>query len=135
MIQPSQLYISSEKLARVMASFEPQTSESLLPVPLKRLGSHTIYTDGHTRAFAAYSCGLSEIRAYWDEDDLDWEMYKICIAWCLAEGIRTIADLKGRVVPPKDYETLWRERCRKMHREVIARRSSEGSGMGEPLLL
>ena len=87
------------------------------------------------RAFAVHSCGLLEIRAYWDEDDLDWEMYKICIEWCLAEGIHTIADLKGRVVPPKDYETLWRERCRKMHREVIARRSSEGSGMGEPLLL
>lgn len=124
-IQPSQLYISSEKLAKVMKDFDPSMPKSLEPIPVKRLGNHVIFTDGHTRAFAAFLQGLSKIRVYWDEDELDWEAYDICVEWCKQAGIRTIADLKERVVAPKDYERLWHKRCDKMQQDLEARRRKE----------
>ena len=53
-IQPSQLYISSEKLSEVMKTFNPNDSNSIEPIPIKRLGNDIIFVDGHTRAFAAF---------------------------------------------------------------------------------
>ena len=44
---------------------------SLGPIPVKELGDQVVITDGHTRAFAAFMCGFSEVRAFWDEDELD----------------------------------------------------------------
>jgi len=65
-----------------------------------------LYTDGHTRAFAAYQAGLTKIPVIWEDDELDWEMYKICIQWCRDEGLFTIADLSSRVITHKNYEIL-----------------------------
>ncbi len=92
-LQPSQLFVNAEKLAQVMSDNHPLTLESLEPVPVKRLGGRIVLTDGHTRALAALLSGLTEIRAFWDPDDLDWEAYAICVEWCREEGVRTIADL------------------------------------------
>ncbi len=110
-IQPSQLFISSEKLSRVMRDLDPRRPGSLEPIPVKKLGNQVIFVDGHTRALAAYLCGFSEVPVFWEEDELDWEAYEICVGWCKEEGIRQIADLKDRVVPPEDYEVLWLKRC------------------------
>ncbi len=117
-IQPSQLYISSSKLARVRKTFNYLTTGALTPVTVKKLGDDIIYTDGHTRAFAAFMNNQTEIRAVWDEDDEDWEAYKICVQWCKDEGIHKIADLKDRVIPSDEYEKLWLNRCRDMHKEL-----------------
>ena len=122
-IQPSQLYISTAKLARLVAAWQLPELTVLDPVPVKRLDGRIIYTDGHTRAFAAYRRGFREIRAVWDEDELDWEAYRICVDWCLAEGIRTVMDLEGRLLGPADYEVLWRERCGDMQQELAERRT------------
>ena len=121
-IQPSQLFISLEKLSRVMEGFDPLNLESLDPIPVKKLGEDVIFTDGHTRAFAAFSCGFSEVKVFWDEDEMDWEAYEVCVRWCKEEGIYTIEYLKGRVVTPEEYETLWLKRCGEMHKELELRR-------------
>jgi NAD-dependent dihydropyrimidine dehydrogenase PreA subunit len=89
---------------------------------VKKLGDQIIFTDGHTRAFAAFLCGLSEVRVFWDEDELDWEAYEICVEWCKEEGIHTIADLKNRVVTQREYEKLWLKRCEKMQQDLEKRR-------------
>ena len=78
-IQPSQLFISSEKLSQVQEEFDPFKPERLQAIPVKKLRSRVIITDGHTRAFAAYEAGLSEVTVFWDEDELDWEAYEICV--------------------------------------------------------
>jgi hypothetical protein len=52
-IQPSQLYISAAKLARVRAVFDPRQPASLGPLPVVAFGNQIVLTDGHTRAFAA----------------------------------------------------------------------------------
>ena len=118
-IQPSQLYISSEKLSKVMKNFNPN---SIGPIPVKKLGDDVIFVDGHTRAFTAYLHGLKEIPVYWEYEELDWEAYKICVEWCKKEGIYTIADLENRVIPHREYEILWYRRCEEMQRNLEAKR-------------
>lgn len=121
-IQPSQLYISSEKLSEVMKTFDPNNPESVEPIPIKKLGNEIVFMDGHTRAFAAFLRDLSEVHVYWEDEELDWDAYEICVGWCRKEGIHTIADLKNRVVPQKDYEILWYKRCEKMQQGLEAKR-------------
>lgn len=102
--------------------FDPDKPESIEPIPIKRLGNKIIFVDGHTRAFAAFLRGLSEVSVYWEDEELDWEAYKICVEWCRKEGIHTIADLRNRVVPQKDYKILWYRRCEKMQDDLEAKR-------------
>jgi hypothetical protein len=118
-MQPSQLFISTEKLAAILRGFDPSHME---PIPVKRLGDDVVMTDGHTRAFAALLCGMRELPVVWDEDELDWEAYEICVEWCKEDGIRSVADLVGRVIGPTEYEERWRGPCRAMHRELEQKR-------------
>ena len=67
-IHPSQFYISLEKLRQVEKWFRPDDLSHFEPVPVKRLNGRIIFTDGHTRAFAAYRKGLAKIPLVWDED-------------------------------------------------------------------
>jgi hypothetical protein len=124
-LQPSQLYISADKLAAITRGDVPATPEDLAPIPVRRLGSKIILTDGHTRALAAWRSGLTELRAVWDVDDLDWNAYEICVGWCTEAGIRTVADLNDRIVCTDDYEELWIKRCGAMHEELETRRRRE----------
>lgn len=122
-IQPSQLWISAEKLSRVQEHFVLIDVDALPPIPVKQLGCEVIFTDGHTRALAAHLAGLSEVSVYWDEDDLDWEAYEICVGWCKEVGIHTITDLEGRVLSTEEYEVLWHRRCDVMHQALEIKRS------------
>lgn len=122
-LQPSQLYISEEKLARVLAWWQPPTLHLMEPLPVKQLNGRVIFTDGHTRAFAAYRRGFERVPVYWDEDKLDWEAYQVCVDWCLDEGIRTIAGLEHRVISPARYEDLWLNRCRAMQTQLALQRA------------
>jgi hypothetical protein len=117
-LQPSQLYISRAKLECIRADAVGPERGSVSPIPVLQLGDDVILTDGHTRAYAAFLLGVSEVEAYWDEDELDLEAYGTCVAWCKQEGIESIADLRGRVLPQEEYETLWLRRCEKMQQEL-----------------
>lgn len=124
-IQPSQLYISSEKLDSIMKSLEQSNPVFIEPIPIKKLGNQVVFVDGHSRALAAFLLGLSEIPVYWEDEDLDWEEYEICVEWCKEEGIHTISDLKRRVVSPDDYQVLWLDRCRTMQKDLEGKRKAE----------
>ena len=124
-IQPSQLYISSEKLDRIMKSLEQSKPTPIEPIPIKKLGNQVVFVDGHTRALAAFLLGFSEIPVYyWENEDeeLDWDEYEVCVRWCNEEGIHAISDLKNRIVSNKDYQVLWLDRCKKMQRDLEAKR-------------
>lgn len=124
-LQPSQLYISATKLVRLEASWQPPLLETLEPIPIKALDGRLIATDGHTRAFAAWRAGFTEVPVVWDEDALDWEAYRICVSWCLEAGITTIMALASRILTPEDYEQLWHARCREMQAALAARRRAD----------
>lgn len=117
-IQPSQLYISQVKLAGVYAWLKPDDLSHFTPIPIKELNGRIIYTDGHTRAFALYHKGVQTVPVYWDEDELDWEAYQVCVDWCLAAGIRRIADLAGRILDEEAYKNLWLKRCAAMQQTL-----------------
>jgi predicted nucleotidyltransferase len=63
--------------------------------------------------------GLFEVPCYIVTDKLDRAAYATDFAWCRSDGIFSIADLSKRIVPHKDYETLWRKRCLEMYNESI----------------
>ena len=123
-IQPSQLFINSEKLSLVMKTFDVNP-RSIEPIPVKKIGDQVVFVDGHTRAFASFLRGMSEVKVYWEEDELDWDAYEVCVDWCKKEGINTIADLKERVIPSKEYQVLWLDKCEKMQRELEAKRNQK----------
>ena len=123
-LQPSQLYICTEKLTAVERSLRSAPGRAMEPAPIARLGLRMVLTDGHTRAFAAFRQGRTSVPAYWETDELDWEAYEICVQWCHQEGIYSTADLRSRVVTADRYEVLWHERCRAMHERLAQQRQS-----------
>jgi len=131
-IQPSQLYISSEKLNSIMKILRKSKQKLVEPIPVKKLGNQVVFVDGHTRAFAAFLLGFSEIPVYWEDEELDWEEYEICVEWCKKEGIHIISDLKNRIVPHKNYQVLWLDKCRKMQDDLQARRKAQKNSETEP---
>ena len=126
-LQPSQLYISSEKLAEVERRLEESPGLEIDPVPVKRLGSRTVLTDGHTRALTALRHLREFVPAYWETDELDWEGCRVCVDWCLREDVNSVGDLATRIITASQYEELWINRCRAMHEELASRRAG-GSG-------
>ncbi len=120
----SQLYISKEKLAAVeawRAENDPKIHE---PLPVRDFGNGRLtLTDGHTRAFAAYGAGETEILVAPDDDEIvtcerGQRLYRACIAWCDAASVYTVKDFDGRVLDAEDYQRLWNERCDRLHEEA-----------------
>lgn len=123
-IQLSQLYISSAKLAAVMKVFESGNEKELEPIPIKELDGNLVSTDGHTRLLAWYLHGYKEVECEWEDLEMDWDAYRICVRWCREKNINTIADLKDRILDPEEYQVLWLDRCRVMQDELQASRGS-----------
>lgn len=110
-IQPSQFFISEKKIAQIKKWFQPDDLSNFDPIPVKMLNDKLIFTDGHTRAFVAWSAGMTKIPVVWDLDELDWEAYQICADACIKRGIKNIADLADRVLPDAEYQRQWDGWC------------------------
>lgn len=123
-IQLSQLYISSSKLAEVMKAFESGNENELELIPIKDLDGNMVSTDGHTRLLAWYLHGYKEVECEWEDVEMDWDAYRICVQWCREEGIQSIADLNDRILSPDDYQILWLDRCRIMQDELTTKQNA-----------
>ena len=108
-----------------MKSLERSKPVFVEPIPVRKLGNQVVFVDGHTRAFAAFLLGWSEIPVYWEDEELDWDEYEVCVRWCKEGGIHVIADLKNKVVSPKDYQVLWLDRCRRMQKDLEEKRKAQ----------
>ncbi len=124
-LQPSQLYVSEEKLTRVRAWLDPEDLSSFEPLPVKLLDDLPVLTDGHTRAVAALMAGLEQVPLVWDEDDLDWELYRRCVWACREEGIHSPVDLTDRILSAEDYDVKWNGWCDALHARLMDERSKE----------
>lgn len=122
-IQLSQIYISSAKLTEVMKIFESGNEDELEPIPIKELDGNLVSTDGHTRLLAWHLHGYKEVQCVWEDLEMDWDAYRICVQWCGDEGIETIDDLKDRILDPEEYQVLWLDRCRIMQDALATSRS------------
>lgn len=109
-IQPSQFYLSQDKLDKISIDFE---AGEMSPLPIKRLDGKIFFTDGHSRAFKAYCVGLSDIPVYFDGDELNWDFYRYCVQACEKMGIFSIADLQNRILSQSDYQIQWLDWCKK----------------------
>ncbi len=124
-IHPSQLYISEQKLKKVQESLNSTQTVQYEPIPIKILNGKTIFVDGHTRAVALHLIGHSIIQVYQEYEDLDWELYEICVQWCMDEKIYSIEDLSKRIIPHSQYEILWYQRCDELHAKIEKQRNKE----------
>ena len=122
-LQPSQFYISAQKLAEVRAWLDPQNLSGFAPIPVKLLDGIPVMTDGHTRAVAALMAGLGRVPLVWDEDDLDWEMYRRCVAACQERGVISPSDLLTRILPEAAYQEEWDRWCDEMQADVWCERA------------
>ena len=123
-IQPSQFYVSEEKILNIKKWFDPNDLSNFEPIPIKELDGRIIFTDGHTRAWTAFLSGVSHVPLVWDEDELDWEAYRICVDACIERGVCSVADFLGRVLSGADYKIKWNGWCDKMHAELELKRKA-----------
>lgn len=114
-IQPSQFYISEKKIEDINKWFNPNDLSNFEAIPVKELNGKIIFTDGHTRAYVAYKAGIKNIPLYWENEELSWDVYQICVDECNIRGVLSIKDLDNRVLNQNDYKTLWNEWCDDLH--------------------
>lgn len=118
-LQPTQLYIEKERFQKIFNEFDTKNYE---PVPIKELDGELILTDGHTRALVACLKGLKKIKFVWEDVELDWDVYRLCVKWCKKEGIFKIKDLKDRMINEEDFHRLWCKRCQRTIYRIRKRR-------------
>ena len=124
-MQPSQLYISEEKIQQVRQWFDPKDLNFFPPIPIKVLDGLLVMTDGHTRAVVALQAGLTTLPFVWENDELDWDMYRACVDACKAQGITSPGDLLGRIVTALEYQEKWHKWCDSMQADILARREQD----------
>lgn len=122
-IQPSQFYISEEKIRAILLWFNKDDLSNFEPIPVKKLNGRIIFTDGHTRAWVAHTAGLETVPFVWDEDDLDWEAYQMCVDACIEQNVRTVADFEGRILSSNEYRQKWAGWCDRLHETLEQRRA------------
>ena len=122
-LQPSQFYISEKKLQAVEGWLAADDLTNFEPIPVKLLVGTPVMTDGHTRAVAALRAGLASVPLVWDDDELDWDMYRACVAACRKQAIRSPIDLLSRIIPEDAYREKWDRWCDRLHAELLQSRS------------
>jgi hypothetical protein len=122
LLQPSQLYVCTEKLAAVERLLDETGGVLPEPLPIKRLDGRVVLTDGHTRALAMLRRGVQTVPVCWESDELDWDAYRVCVAWCCEAGVNTVAALEARVIATEQYKVLWLDRCRTMQTRLAEER-------------
>jgi len=123
-IRPSQLYISKQKLNNIQISLNLANPMLDNPLPIKKLNGRIIFVDGHTRAVAFYLLNQKTVPVYWEYEELDWEMYEVCVQWCIDEKILSVEELSQRIIPHTEYEQLWYKRCDELHASMEKQRSA-----------
>lgn len=127
-IQPSQFYVSQQKLQAVEAWFDPTRLSGFEPIPIKWLDGEMVSTDGHTRCVAALLHGMRFIPFVWEKDELDWEMYRRCVAACKERNVFSAQDLLSRIISASEYELKWNQWCDIMQAQVEQERQQKRAG-------
>lgn len=118
-LQPSQFYISNEKIENIKKWFDPKDLSNFESIPIKQLDGEIVITDGHTRLVVALLSGLESVPLIWDEDDLNWDMYRECVKECKKQGILSPINLLKRIVSKEEYDIKWNKWCDKMQARLL----------------
>lgn len=118
--------MNQRKINDIKQWFEPKEVDKYDPLPIFNFGNNRLtLTDGHSRAYVAYTYGIKDIYVKMDNDDivtceLGQKQYKIDIEWCRRFSIYNIADLSTRIVSDDEYQRLWIQRCERMHNLITS---------------
>lgn len=85
---------------------------------MKILDGIPILTDGHTRAVSAILAGLESVPLIYEEDELDWKLYRYCVEQCKQKGIHSPYDLVDRIISANDYEEKWIGWCEQIPSKI-----------------
>ena len=118
-LQPSQFYISEEKINNIKKWFSPRDLSNFEPIPIKELDGQVVITDGHTRLVMALLSGLDSVPLVWDEDELNWDMYRECVKECKKLGITSPSNLLTRIISKDEYEIKWNKWCDEMQKTIL----------------
>ena len=118
-LQPSQFYISIFKIDSIKKWFNPNDLSNFEPIPIKQLDDEIVITDGHTRLVVALLSGLDSVPLVWDEDELNWDMYRECVKECKKQGILSPCNLIERIVSKDEYDIKWNKWCDKMQARLL----------------
>lgn len=121
-LQPSQFWISERKLADVKKWFRADDLSAFEPLPVKWLDGVPVLTDGHTRAVAALQAGLEKVPLADETDELDWDLYRLCVSACRERGVFSPESLTGRILKEEDYRREWDGWCDELHAKTIRER-------------
>lgn len=121
-LQPSQFYVSEEKLRKTEQWFDPNDLSNFEPISVKEMDGKLVMLDGHTRAVAALNAGLDRVPLVWETEEWDWEMYRRCVHECEQREILSPLDLVPRVISAAEYWERWDAWCDRMQAEVEAAR-------------
>ena len=124
-IQPSQLYLNLKKIDTLLTNSNFKNIKKMDPIPIKNLNNQIIFTDGHTRAYLYWKNGCKKVVVCWEDEDLDWEAYQICVNWCQDAGIKTVSDLRNRIIDNDLYQEKWINRCQKMQKKLQEKRKNK----------
>ena len=117
----SQIYLNEDKIANIRKWLNPQDLTNFEPLPVHDFGNGRLtLTDGHSRAYLAYTLGIQTLPVVYDTDDIivcetGQMLYKNDIVWCERFHIHSVCDLKNRVVSHSAYQELWEGRCDKAY--------------------
>ncbi|MGT2785585.1 ParB/RepB/Spo0J family partition protein [Streptococcus merionis] len=114
-LQPSQFYLSREKIEAIQSWFKSQDLSRFEPISVKELDGQWIIVDGHSRLFVAYQAGLKTIPVALEKEDWNWDFYRYCIAETKKRGIEQISDLAAFQLSSSDYKTLWLDWCQRIY--------------------
>jgi len=121
----SQIYLNEDKVKAIEKWFNPDDMSIFEPLPVHDYGNgkYTL-TDGHSRAYVAYKCGLIQIPIIYDNDDMvageiGQKLYGTDIEWCNRFQINNISNLESRILTNEEYQRLWIARCDKSYNLLI----------------
>lgn len=121
----SQIYLNQRKLDNIKQWFDPTLITDYEPLPVFDFGNNKLaLTDGHTRAFVAYTYGIKDIYVQVDNcnivlSELGQKQYAIDIEWCKRFSLNSIADLSKRIVSDEMYQKLWIQRCDRIYNLLV----------------
>ena len=70
---------------------------------------------------AALLLGLETVPLMWDEDELNWDMYRACAKECKKQGLLSPIDLLKRIVSKEEYDIKWNKWCDNMQAKVLGK--------------
>ena len=119
-LRPNNWYINQAKLDKVRSAWQSGNHSKLPPVLVTKIDNELIQIDGHARTYAAFERGEKQIEAYLI--DLEFiegskALYKHIHRKGPKLGIKTISDLKDRIVEPEEHKKLWIGYCNRWLKE------------------